>query len=320
MDLNTCRFPATFRYTRFWPVLLVVFFWLGFSAAAQDKKPVPPPVEELPKPVAEGTTPDGKLFKDFLKTQRTRFAYGRSIKVTLPPVGNLIVMGTSKLEVSVEARVHVEGASSEDLDELARRIGFSFGQGATTFELVSVGPQIKLSGKEKRKAMDGLSSALQKLPYRIDYVLKVPEYTDLDVSMFDGDLSFSNIYGGIVFRAQKANVKLTGMSGTVIGTVGTGAVLVELTSLSWRGSGIKVEVGIGDIALSVPRGYSADVTLAASEPLDIRFPLNRGEDVPEDAPIGNQLRARFGVGGAEMVFGTQRGKVKVVQYPPLERK
>jgi hypothetical protein len=320
MDLYTRRFPESFRYIRFWPVLLVVFLGLGFSVAAQDKPPAAPPVEALPKPVAEGTTPEGKLFKDFLKTQRTRFSYGRSIKVTLPPVGNLVVTGTSKLEVSVEARVHVEGASSSELDELARRIGFTFGLGETSFELISVGPQIKLSGKEKKKVLDGLSSPLQKLPYRIDYVLKVPEYTDLDVSVFDGDLTMGTIYGGIVFRAQKSNVKLTGMAGTVVGTVGTGSVLVELTSLSWRGSGIKVEMGLGDIALSVPRGYSADVTLAASEPLDIQFPLNRGEDVPDDAPIGNQLRARFGVGGAEMIFGTQRGKLKVVQYPPLERK
>lgn len=319
MALNTSRFPELFRYARFLPVLLVAFWGLGFSAAAQEK-PTAPPVEELPKPVAEGITPQGRPFKEFLKTQRNRFSYGRSIKITLPPVGNLVVMGTSKLEVSVEARVHVEGASPAELDELAKRIGFSFGQGSTNFELVSIGPQIKLSGKEKKKAMEGLSSALQKLPYRIDYVLKIPEYTDLDVSMFDGDLVMSNVYGGIVFRAQKSNIKLTGMAGTVIGTVGSGSVLVELTSLSWRGSGIKVEVGIGDISLSVPKGYSADVTFAASEPLDIKFPLNRGEDVPEDAPIGNQLRARFGVGGAEMVFGTQRGKLKVVQYPPLERK
>lgn len=319
MALNTSRFAESLRYARFLPVLLVVFWGLGFSAVAQDK-PVPPPVEELPKPVAEGVTPQGRPFKEFLKTQRNRFAYGRSIKVTLPPVGSLVVMGTSKLEVSVEARVHVEGASPAELDELARRIGFTFGQGATSFELISVGPQIKLSGKEKKKAMEGLSSALQKLPYRIDYILRVPEYTDLDVSMFDGDLVMSNLYGGIVFRAQKGNIKLTGMAGTVVGAVGVGSLLVELTSLSWRGSGIKIELGTGDIALSVPKGYSADVTFAASEPLDIRFPLNRGDDVPEDAPVGNQLRARFGVGGAEMILGTRRGKLKVVQYPPLERK
>jgi hypothetical protein len=319
MARNNLRQTKKSGWMFFWPLFLFVFPVLGFSGFGQEKPP-PLPVEELPKAVAEGTTPDGKLFKEFLKTQKSRFAYGRSIRITLPPVGSLNIVGTSKLEVSVEARVHVEGASSTDLDELARRIGFTFGQGPTGFELISLGPQAKLSGKDKKKVIEGLSSALQKLPYRIDYVIKVPEYTDLDISMFDGELVLGNIYGGIVFRAQKANVKLTSMAGTIVGTVGIGSLLVELSSLSWRGSGIKVELGVGDVALSVPRGYSADVTLGASEPLEILFPLNRGDDIPDDAPVGNQLKARFGVGGAELIFATQRGKLKVVQYPPLERK
>lgn len=304
-----------------WLVFLLAIGFLGVPALAQDKPPTQskPPVmpEPLPKTVAEGTTPEGRMFREYLKTQKARFAYARTLKITLPPTGNVTLVGSSRQEVTVEARIHVEGTTPADLDELSRRVGFSLGQGQASFELVSIGPQAKLSRKEKNKAIEGLSSNLQKLPYRIDYTIQIPEYTDLDISVFEGDLNLSNTYGGIVFRVQKGNVKLTSLGGTVVGAVGIGAVRVEFQSLSWRGSGIKVLSGTGDIVLSVPRGYSADVSLTASEPLDIQYRLNLGEEVPEDTPIGNQVRARFGVGGADLTFATQKGTIRVLQYPPI---
>jgi hypothetical protein len=269
------------------------------------------------KTTAAGRTPEGRLYREYARDQRLRFAYARSLKITAPPNGNLEIVGSRRAEVSIQAKIHIEGNNEADLDALAQSVGYGVVQDSFTWEIVSVGPQSKFNrkdGKEKRKPPEGVSGNLAKLPYRIDYVIQVPEYVDLEIAHFNGELSLAYLYGGIDFAAQRAKVTLTGLGGTVRGRVGAGEVRVDFTGRSWRGSGIDVQVGAGDIALSLPGGFSANVSLAANQPLDVQYPLNRGENDPADAPIGNRLSATLGVGGAELLFATMQGKIRLFPY------
>ncbi|OYT73221.1 MAG: hypothetical protein CFK52_02860 [Chloracidobacterium sp. CP2_5A] len=301
--------------------------WIGAALAAAclcgavAPGQQPPPAPIIPPEAAtlkvEGKTESGGLFREYVREQKMRFEYGRALKITLPPTGSLTVTGSKRSELVARATIRVEGASAEDLDALAERIGFQIDTRDAQLHLASVGPAVKsLSRKERRAVADGLASPLLKLPYRIDYVLDVPEYTDLEVSVFDGDLTLGGIYGGIVFTVQRGRVTLSGVAGTVVGRLATGEARVELSGRSWRGSGLDLRVGAGNILLSVPRGFAADVTLAASAPLDIRYPLDRGPDAPPDLPFGSQTRGRFGVGGAELQLVTGQGAIRVEPYPP----
>lgn len=298
--------------------LTALALWLS-PHAAPGQQPSPPPT--IPPAAAtltaEGRTDGGGLFREYVREQKMRFEYGRALKVTSPPVGNVTIVGGKRSELGVQAKIRVEGASAEDIAALAERIGFQLDARDAGLHLVSLGPAVKsLSRKERRAVADGLASPLLRLPYRIDYTLSVPEYTDLEISVFDGDLTLSGVYGGIVFAVQRGRVLLNGVAGTVVGRLATGNARVELNGRSWRGSGLDLRVGVGDILLSVPRGFAAEVALAASTPLDIRYPLDRGPETPPEAPYGLQTRGRFGVGGAELQLATARGTIRVEPYPP----
>lgn len=298
---------------------LIWLVWVATGVPAQQVPPTPtvPPVAATLK--AEGTTDDGRLFQEYVREQKMRFEYGRALKITLPPQGSLTVTGSKRSELIVQATIRVEGASPAELAALAKRIGFQLDTRDTRLHLLSLGPAAKnLSRKERRAVSEGLASPLLRLPYRVDYTVVVPEYTDLEIAVFDGDLSLSGVYGGIVFTVQQGRVLLNGMAGTVVGRLATGTARVELNGRSWRGAGLNLQVGVGDIVLSVPRGFAADVTLAASTPLDIRYPLNREPDIPSDTPFGLRTRGRFGVGGAELQLMTARGTLRVEPYPPEE--
>ncbi|WP_058866803.1 hypothetical protein [Chloracidobacterium thermophilum] len=296
---------------------LVWLLWPKTGALAQQVPPSPtvPPATATLK--AEGTTDSGSLFQEYVREQKMRFEYGRALKITLPPQGSLTITGSKRAELVVQATIRVEGASSAELAALAERIGFQIDTRDVRLHLMSLGPAVKnLSRKERRAVSEGLASPLLRLPYRIDYKVVVPEYTDLEIAVFDGDLSLADIYGGIVFTVQRGRVVLSGVAGTVVGRLATGTVRVELNGRSWRGSGLDLQVGVGDIVLSVPRGFAADVALAASAPLDIRYPINRDADIPPDSPFGLRTRGRFGVGGAELQLMTARGTLRVEPYPP----
>ncbi|MFQ3582021.1 MAG: hypothetical protein SNJ67_12990 [Chloracidobacterium sp.] len=295
----------------------IVTSGIGLGQQPPPSAPTIPPAAATLK--AEGKTESGSLFREYVREQKMRFDYGRALKITLPPTGSLTIAGSKRSELTIKATIRVEGASADDLSALAERIGFQLDTRDVRLHLMSVGPSVKnLSRKERRAVTDGLASPLLRLPYRIDYTLTVPEYTDLDVSVFDGDLVLAGMYGGIVFGVQRGQVTLSGVAGTVVGRLATGNARVELSGRSWRGSGLDLRVGVGDILLSVPRGFAADVILTASAPLDIRYPLNREPDLPPDTPFGMQTRGRFGVGGAELQLITARGVIRVEPYPPDE--
>jgi len=290
---------------------------VGVHAQRLPPSPTVPPATVSLK--AEGTTDSGHRFREYVCEQKMRFEYGRTLKITLPPQGSLTVTGSKRSELVVCANIRVEGASSAELAALAERIGFQITPRDTYLHLVSLGPSAKsLSRKERRAVSEGLPSSLRRLPYRIDYTVVVPEYTDLDITVFDGDLSLADVYGGIVFTVQRGRIVLSGIGGTVAGKLATGAARIELTGRSWRGSGLNLQVGVGDIVLSVPRGFAADVMLAASTPLDIRYPLDRGPEAPPESSFVLRTYGRFGVGGPELQLMTARGSIRVEPYPPEE--
>ncbi|MCS7078985.1 MAG: hypothetical protein NZ585_02905 [Chloracidobacterium sp.] len=307
---------------RLWVIGGVTAFglWLALVAASgQQPSPTPTIPPAAATLIAEGRTDSGGFFREYVREQRIRFEYGRALKVTTPPTGSLTVVGRKRSELSIQARIRVEGASADDVAALAERIGFQLDARDARLHLMSIGPAVKnLSRKERRAVAEGLPSPLLRLPYRIDYTLSVPEYTDLEITVFDGELTVSGVYGGIVFAVQRGRVLLNGVAGTVVGRLATGNARVELNGRSWRGSGLDLRVGTGDILLSVPRGFAAEVALAASTPLDIRYPLDRGPETPSDTPYGLQTRGRFGVGGAELRLATGRGAIRVEPYPPDE--
>lgn len=286
-----------------------------FSQSSPQQKTGSAP-EAHPKPeVAQEKKPEknaaGRLQKEYIKEQTYPFSYARALKVAMPPVGTLHIEGGARRNILIQSKITVEGDTEADLEALSTSIGYLINQDNMTWQLISVGPQIKLNKKEKKQAK-GIASRLAKLPYRIDYFVRVPEYIDLEIEHYEGDVILANLFGTVQLNSQKGKITLAGLSGTVIGRVILGEVRVDLAGRSWRGTGIDFQMGAGNINLYLPNPYSVDLSLVGSDPLDVQYPIRREEGQPTDTPFGNTLDTRLGAGGATLKFKTQVGRISLI--------
>ncbi|HMW00489.1 MAG TPA: hypothetical protein PKE58_10105, partial [Acidobacteriota bacterium] len=100
--------------------------------------------------------------------------------------------------------------------------------------------------------------------------------------------------------------------GVVVGRIANGEALVVCGGSTWRGSGLNLQLGVGNIELRLPTPYAADLTLAATQQLKIAYtiPPEEGEDL--DAPFGNVLQKKLNGGGPSMLFSTKLGQIQLV--------
>lgn len=291
--------------------ILWLLFWVMAASvptlAQETAKP-----EKSTQPQVKDAAPAALLRKEYTQEKRFGFSYARGLKIYMPPVGNISIEGWSKRELTIQAKIVVEAKTEADLEILAQNTGFALSTDAMTWVLASIGPQAKMDRKKKKEYDKQVPGRLQKIPYRIDYVLRVPDFTDLEIEQMQGDLSIGNVYGGLNFNIHAGKATLYGLGGVVVGRIANGEALVVCGGPTWRGSGLNLQLGVGNIELRLPTPYAADLTLAATQQLKIAYtiPPEEGEDL--DAPFGNVLQKKLNGGGPSMLFSTKLGQIQLV--------
>ncbi|MBX7220599.1 MAG: hypothetical protein K1Y36_11685 [Blastocatellia bacterium] len=303
--MNLFRNHFRFLWCLSWLIFLTV------PAAAQKDPATPLPPVAPAKNYKQEKTPDGKLHREYNRDYKVSFAYGRSLMISTPPTGSLFIEGWNRREISVQAKFAIEGSSDADLDALMNTIGFGINQDGLVWNLVTVGPQMKLDKKEKERLKKGLPPTLQKLPYRIDYTIKVPEYTDLEINHNEGEVVLESLYSSVNLTSQKGKVVFSGLSGTLVARIVTGEVQVFFGGRSWRGNGIDLQMGVGNISLTFPSGYNTYLALSSNQPLKLDYPIVPGDGGDPNAPVGNAIQTQLGGGGGRMKFSTQAGQIRV---------
>jgi hypothetical protein len=103
-------------------------------------------------------------------------------------------------------------------------------------------------------------------------------------------------------------VRLEQLGGAVNGVVGEGAAEVVLSERSWRGKGLELSIGKGEIRLRVPPVYHAELTASAGGgEIEVRYPLSEPEQRDPQS-----LRANLGTGGAPINLTSTAGTVRVL--------
>ena len=162
-----------------------------------------------------------------------------------------------------------------------------------------------------KRAAKNFPKRLLNLPWKIDYRLRVPINTDLEINAGHGPVKLSGVEGAIRVSATESETALTLTGGTVSATVTAGVITLKIPVRSWRGGGADIRIASGTIKVELPPGFSGDID---AEVLRTGKIVNtyEGLAVREKPGITERtVRARAGAGGAYLRFTVGDGTVNI---------
>jgi len=244
------------------------------------------------------------------KTDTFDFGAGGTVVVTGAPNGSVRITGTNKNEIEITATIELQAANEADLDTLAGVTGFVPIEAPARAEIVSYGTYNKLGDK---KIWKKFPKNLMGLPMRIDYVINVPRYSDLEIDGGNGDLSLSDVEGAMRINFLQTNAKIN-VGGSANVTVQSGKVDVAFGVNGWRGRSADLLVAAGELHVRLPSNLSAeiDATVLRTGAIENNLPNLRQRD-RKVAFTERSISAKAGAGGAPLKFTVGDGRLKMEQ-------
>lgn len=184
-----------------------------------------------------------------------RFGYGGTVTIVGAPAGSITIEGWSRNEVDITAEIQLEADNEADLDLLAMVNGFVIDDDPNHIRVLSTGTHDKLFMRTAKK----FPKALLGLPWKIDYRIRVPNLTDLEINAGRGPISLTDIEGTIRLSAVDSETDLKLSGGSLDATIAIGKATLSIPSRSWRRGRADIRVGLGEINLELPSGFNGDV-------------------------------------------------------------
>lgn len=249
------------------------------------------------------------------KTDRFDFGAGGTVTITGAPNGSISVVGTAKNEIEIAATVAIEGGSAADQAKLAEVTGFVLNESAIRASVGTIGSHNKFGLKKLPK---DFPKHLIQMPFRVDYVISVPRYTDLEIDGGKGDLSIKGVEGSmrVNFLETKGHLEVT--TGNIVVAIGSGELDLVFAARGWRGRSANVSIGRGDLIVRLPSNLSAEIDAIVLKTGSIE---NLIPDLkPRDRKIAfteRSIAARAGVGGPPLRFTVGDGSMRLKVSMPL---
>lgn len=244
------------------------------------------------------------------KTETVEFGVGGTVSIIGAPAGSIIVEGWQKNVVEISAEVEMQAATEADLAELARVNGFAIDESFGHTRITSVGTHDKNYMKRVAKKFP---KNLLGLPFKIDYVIKVPTYTDLQIDGGKGDLILSNVEGAMRINFLESNAKLNLIGGSIVATFGIGAVEVVIPNRSWRGRSADIQLASGTMRVQLPLNLNANLDARVLRGGRIENALTNLKPRDRAKFTEKSISANAGSGGAFLTFIVGNGTLKLVE-------
>ena len=254
-------------------------------------------------------TPEVQLLTRTSRRQETRrFSYGGTVTLIAAPRGSVTVEGWSRNEVELTADIELKGPTEADLDQLALVNSFAFDEDLNHISVLTTGTHDRAYMK---RAAKNFPKKLLNMPWKIDYRLRVPVNTDLEVNAGHGTVKLSGVEGAVRLSATESDTSLSLTGGTVSTTVTAGSITLNIPARSWRGAGADVRIASGTINVDLQPGFSGDID---AEVLRTGKIVNTYEGLASREKPGiteRSVRGRAGAGGAYFKFTVGDGIVNI---------
>ena len=248
------------------------------------------------------------LTRSTRRRESSRFSYGGTVTLIGAPRGSVTVEGWNRNEVEVTADIELKAETEPELDQLAKVNTFVFDEDLNHISILTVGTHDRAYMKKSAK---NFPKKLLNLPWRIDFRVRVPANTDLEISAGYGPMKVSAVEGAMRLSATESETGLTLTGGTVTTTITAGNVLFAIPARSWRGAGADIRVATGILNVELPAGFSGDIDVDVLRNGKI---VNTHEGLVAREKPGiteRTVRARAGAGGAYFKFTVGDGTVNI---------
>ncbi|HEU4711898.1 MAG TPA: hypothetical protein VFS76_10050 [Pyrinomonadaceae bacterium] len=257
---------------------------------------------------AAASLPVQLLKRTTTRRETSRFNFGGTVTVVGAPRGSVTVEGWSRSEVEVVADIEINAPTEADLDQLVKVNTFVFDEDLNHISVLTTGTHDRAYMKKFAK---NFPKKLLNLPWKIDYKVRVPANTDLEINAGYGPVKVSAVEGAMRVSATESETTLTLTGGLVTATVTAGVVTLNIPVRSWRGGGAEIRLATGVINVDLPAGFSGDID---AEILRNGKIVNSHDGLAAREKPGiteRSVRARAGAGGAFFKFTVGDGTVNI---------
>jgi len=278
-------------------LLLVFAFASGRPVAAQKNK----------KPVI----PAGPLLtRTITRHESRRFFYAGTVTVTGAPNGSVTIEGWQRNEVEISAEIELQAPTEADLSRLATLNNFVIDEDANHLRVITTGTHDRTF--MKRMAKD-FPRSLIGLPWKIDYHIKVPAQTDLEINAGVGPTRLTGVEGAIRLNAVQTDATLSLTGGLVSVIVQSGTVDLTVPALSWHGLGADIKVASGKLNIGLMPGFSGDIHAAVLRTGEVKNGYPNLEPLERNSITAQSVRARAGNGGGTLTLTVGDGTIQIDQ-------
>ena len=260
-------------------------------------------------PVFSQSVPEVQLLtRTSTQRETRRFAYGGTVTLIGAPRGSVTVEGWQRNEVELTANIELKGPTEADLDQLARVNTFVFDEDLNHISVLTTGTHDRAFMKRTFK---NFPKNLLNFPWKIDYRLRVPANTDLEINAGHGPVKLSGVEGSMRVTATESETGFTATGGILSATVTFGVINLSIPSRSWRGAGADIRIASGTINVDLPPGFSGDID---AEVLRTGKIVNTYDGLTSREKPGiteRVVRARAGAGGPFFKFTVGDGTVNI---------
>ena len=250
------------------------------------------------------------------RTETRRLGYGGSVTIIGAPQGSITIEGWARNEVAITANIELKAATEEDLNRLATVNGFILDDDLNHVRVLTTGTHDK---EFMRRAAKNFPKKLLGLPWKIDYRIRVPAVTDLEINAGRGPINLKDVEGAIRLSATESETLLTLTGGTVSVTVASGKVGLRIPVRSWRGGGADVRVAAGDLSVEIPPGFNGDIDAEILRVGKIENAFSELQSRERPGVTERLIKGRAGVGGAFFKFTVANGTISIKKSVANER-
>jgi len=235
-----------------------------------------------------------------------RFGYGGTVTIVGAPNGSITLEAWSRNEVDISAEIELRADSEADLALLAAVNNFVIDDDANHLQVLTTGTHDKAFMKSAKK----FPKTLLGLPWKIDYRIRVPAITDLEVNAGRGPITINGVEGNVRVSAAESVANLKTSGGVLSAMVGVGRVSLEVPGRSWARGSVEVRVAAGDIDVAIPAGFSGDFDAEVLRAGKI-VPSYEGLEPREKLVSPNKMSLRAGAGGASFNLTVGDGTIVI---------
>lgn len=239
-----------------------------------------------------------------------RFGYGGTVTIIGAPKGSVTLEGSPRSEVEVVADIELKAETEADLDRLATVNSFVFDDDTNHISILTTGTHDRAFMKRRAK---NFPKNLLNLPWKIDYKIKVPAVTDVEINAGHGPVNISAVEGSLRLSATESETVLTLGGGVVSATITAGNVRFVVPVRSWRGGGADIRIAAGVLNVELPAGFNGDIDADILRTGKIVNNFGGLEMRAKPGITEKVVRARAGAGGAFFKFTVGDGTLNFVK-------